>query len=91
MERDLEARFAGVAAFDVVFAGAYGDIVPHLTVALDPTEADREAIARESVPRLPLRTRAREVLLFDEGDDGVYRPRREFALGGDRAAGGGAR
>jgi len=75
------------------FAGAYDDIVPHLTVALDPTEADREVIARELAPLLPVRTQAREVLLFDEGDDGVYRPRRTFALGaraGGRAGAGGA-
>ena len=75
------------------FAGAYDDIVPRLTVALDPTEADREGIARELAPRWPLRTRAREVLLFDEGDGGVYQPRREFALGagaGGRADAGGS-
>jgi 2'-5' RNA ligase len=74
------------------FAGAYDDIVPHLTVALDPSEVDRQAIARELAPRLPLRTRACTVLLFDEGEDGVYRPRREFALGagtsGQAGAGG---
>jgi 2'-5' RNA ligase len=74
------------------FAGAYDDIVPHLTVALDPTEADREVLAREMPPHLPLRARAREVLLFEEGEDGVYRPRREFALGASvgRAGVGGA-
>ena len=63
------------------FAGAYDDIVPHLTAALDPTEDEREAIAHELAPDLPVHTRACKVLLFDEGEDGVYRPRREFALG----------
>jgi 2'-5' RNA ligase len=75
------------------FAGAYDDIVPHLTVALDPTEDEQAAIARELAPHLPLRARASEVLLFDEGDDGVYRPRRAFTLGAGgsgRASAGGA-
>lgn len=64
------------------FAGAYDEIVPHLTVALDPTAAERDAIVRELAPRLPLSTRAREVLLFDECSDGRYHPRRSFSLGG---------
>jgi hypothetical protein len=40
------------------FSGAYDDIVPHLAVALDPTEADRQAIARDLAAERPWATSA---------------------------------
>ncbi len=63
------------------FGGAYPEIVPHLTVALDPDPATRQAIARALAGRLPVATRAESVLLIEEGEDGTLRERRRFALG----------
>jgi len=64
------------------FGGAYPEIVPHLTVALDPDPTTRQAIARTLTERLPLVARAESVLLIEEDADGVLRERRRFALGG---------
>ena len=72
------------------FAGAYDEVVPHLTVALDPDEAALAGMARALAPRLPLAARADRVLLAEEGADGVYRLRRAFALGAGGRTGGDA-
>lgn len=64
------------------FGGAYPEIVPHLTVALDPDPAIRQTIAGTLAGHLPLEARAESVLLIEEDADGVLRERRRFALGG---------
>jgi len=64
------------------FGGAYDEIVPHLTVAMDPSPAQREAIRTSLTGRLPIAARADAVLLVAEAEDGVWRVRRRFALGG---------
>ncbi len=67
------------------FGGAYDDLAPRLTVALDPAAADRAAIEAAIAPRLPLSTRAAEVLLVEEDDGGTLLERCRFALGGPAA------
>jgi 2'-5' RNA ligase len=64
------------------FGGAYDEIVPHLTVAVDPTPAQRAAIRTDLAGRLPVAARADAVLLVVEDADGGVRERRRFALGG---------
>jgi len=64
------------------FGGAYADVVPHLTVALDPAPSTRRAVEDELARRLPAPARAECVLLVEEAEDGVLRERRRFALGG---------
>jgi len=64
------------------FGGAYDEIVPYLTVAMDPTPAQREAIRESLAGRLPVAAHADAVLLVAEDDDSVLRVRRRFALGG---------
>lgn len=64
------------------FGGAYDDVVPHLTVALDPSPEQRRTIETELTGRLPIAVRAEEVALVAEGDDGVLRERRRFRLRG---------
>ena len=73
------------------FAGAFDEVVPHLTVALDPDAPSIVEMERAIGPRLPLAARAERVLLAEEGEDGVSRLRCAFALGADGRAGGGAR
>jgi len=63
------------------FGGAYDDIVPHLTVALDPPPGVRASIERELAGRLPLTARAVRVALFEEDDHGLFAVRRHFSLG----------
>ena len=63
------------------FGGAYDDIAPHVTVAIDPSPADRAAIEAAIAPRLPLAAGAAEVLLVEETGSGPLRVRRRFALG----------
>lgn len=63
------------------FAGAFDEVVPHLTVALDPDAAALAALIAAVAPRLPLAARGERVLLFEESDDGMYQPRRWFGLG----------
>ena len=64
------------------YGGAFDDVAPHLTVAVDPPAAGREAIEAALAPRLPLPCRAAEVLLVEETAAGALRERRRFALGG---------
>ena len=64
------------------FGGAYEEIVPHLTVAMDPTPAQRETIRETLASRLPVVATADSVLLIAEVGDGVVLERRRFALGG---------
>ncbi len=64
------------------YGGAYDDIAPRLTVALDPAPADRAAIEAALGPRLPLAARATAVLLVEEDEGGTLFERRRFALGG---------
>ena len=68
------------------FGGAFSDIAPHVVVAIDPTAADRAAIAAALTPLLPLAARAAEVLLVEETASGALRERRRFALGAGSAA-----
>jgi 2'-5' RNA ligase superfamily len=63
------------------FGGAYEDIAPHVTVAIDPSPADRAAIEAAIAPRLPIVARAAEVLLVEETASGPLRLRRRCALG----------
>jgi hypothetical protein len=63
------------------YGGAFNDIAPHLTVAIDPPPAERAAIEAALGPRLPLPCRATEVLLVEETPSGPLRERRRFALG----------
>ena len=62
------------------YGGAFDDIAPHVTVAIDPPASEREAIAAALASRLPLPCRATEVLLVEETGAGTLRPRRRFAL-----------
>jgi len=55
------------------YEGAHDDVVPHLTVAKTPIAVDAA---------FPIRCRATEVQLLEEGDDGVFRVRRAFPLQG---------
>ena len=64
------------------YGGAFDDIAPHVTVAIDPPASEREAIAAALAPQLPLPCRATEVLLIEETRAGALRERRRFALGG---------
>jgi hypothetical protein len=64
------------------YGGAFDDIAPHVTVAIDPPTSAREAIAAALAPQLPLPCRAAEVLLIEETGAGALRLRRHFALGG---------
>ena len=64
------------------FGGAFDDVAPHVAVAIDPSPADRAAIAAALASRLPLAARAAEVLLVEEAGSGALRVRRRFALGG---------
>jgi hypothetical protein len=63
------------------FGGAFDDIAPHVTLAIDPSAADRAGIKAALAPRLPLAARASEVLLVEEAASGPLRVRRRFALG----------
>ena len=64
------------------FGGAYDEVVPHLTVALDPAPGQRREIETVVAPLLPLAARAAEVLLVEEDEGGTLVARRRFALGG---------
>jgi hypothetical protein len=64
------------------YGGAFDDIAPHVTVAIDPSASEREAIAAALAPQLPLPCHATEVLLIEETAAGALRERRRFALGG---------
>ena len=64
------------------YGGAFDDIAPHVTVAIDPPAGEREAIEAALSPRLPLPCRATEVLLVEETGAGALRLRRRFSLGG---------
>jgi hypothetical protein len=64
------------------YAGAFDDIAPHVTVAIDPPAAERAAIEGALGPQLPLLCRATEVLLVEETPAGPLRERRRFALDG---------
>ena len=64
------------------FGGAYDDVAPHLALALDPTAAERTAIAAAVEPLLPLPCRADAVLLVEETAAGAVRERRRFELRG---------
>ena len=55
------------------YEGAHDVVVPHLTVSDTPREID---------VRLPIRARAREVVLIEEGADGRWSVRRRFPLQG---------
>jgi hypothetical protein len=64
------------------YGGAFDDIAPHVTVAIDPPASEREAIEAALASQLPLPCRATEVLLIEETGAGALRPRRRFTLGG---------
>jgi hypothetical protein len=64
------------------YGGAFDDIAPHVTVAIDPPASARDVITAALAPQLPLPCRATEVLLIGETGAGALRPRRRFALGG---------
>jgi len=64
------------------FGGAYENIAPHVVIAIDPTAADRAAIAAALAPRLPLAAGATELLLVEETPSGALRERRRFTLAG---------
>jgi hypothetical protein len=64
------------------YGGAFDDVAPHVTVAIDPPASAREAIAAALAPHLPLPCRATEVLLIEETGAGALRSRRRFTLGG---------
>ena len=64
----------------------YGDasfdrIVPHLTIVNRAAPQLLDEAARGLAGELPIRTHAREVTLLEEGEDGVWRERAQFALG----------
>lgn len=63
------------------FGGAFAEIIPHLTVAVDASETTEGEIERDLRPRMPLIARASEVALcvFD-GD--VWERAATFRLGG---------
>ena len=63
------------------YGGAFDDIAPHVTVAVDPPARERAAIEGALASRLPLPCRATEVLLVEETRAGPLRARRHFALG----------
>jgi hypothetical protein len=63
------------------FGGAFDDIAPHLTVAVDPSAAERAAIEAALGPQLPLPCRAAEASLVEETPGGPLRERRRFTLG----------
>lgn len=63
------------------FGGAYDEVVPHLTVALDPPPGRRREIETVVAPLLPLAARAAEVLLVEQDEGGTLVVRRRFALG----------
>jgi hypothetical protein len=64
------------------YGGAFDDVVPHLTVAIEPSTADRSSIEEALSPLLPLEVRAAEVLLIEETVSGALRERRRLMLGG---------
>ncbi len=68
------------------YGGAFDDVAPHVTVAVDPPAGEREAIEAALAPLLPLPCRAAEVLLIEETGAGALRERRRFALGGGSGA-----
>ena len=55
------------------YEGAHDVVIPHLTVSDTPREIEVE---------LPIRARAREVVLIEEGLDGRWSVRRRFPLQG---------
>jgi hypothetical protein len=63
------------------YGGAFDDIAPHVTVAVDPTAGERETVEEALARRLPLPCRATEVLLVEETPAGPLRERRRFTLG----------
>jgi hypothetical protein len=67
------------------FGGAYDEVVPYLTVALDPAPGQRREIETVVAPLLPLAARAAEVLLVEEDEGGTLVVRRRFTLGGPAA------
>lgn len=70
------ARWPGLVPYD----GAYGDVEPHLTVALRTAGSRAAAVEHELVPqRLPIRSELREawLLVFD----GRWRLHQRFAFG----------
>jgi hypothetical protein len=64
------------------YGGAFDDIAPHMTVAVDPPVHEREAIEAALASQLPLPCRAAEVLLVEETPAGALRLRRRFPLAG---------
>lgn len=64
------------------YGGAYDEVIPHLTVALDPSPEKRREIETVVAPQLPLAARAGSVLLVEEDEGGALVVRRRFALGG---------
>lgn len=47
------------------YEGAYADVVPHLTVASTATEAEAAGIRQALQPKLPVRTRATELMVIE--------------------------
>ena len=64
------------------YGGAFDEVAPHVTVAVDPPGSERAAIEATLAPRLPLVCRASEVLLLEETPAGPLHARRRFTLGG---------
>ncbi len=64
------------------YGGAYREVVPHLTVAHEAPAEVVDAVRRDVMRRLPLRTRATEAwLLYGENAPPGWEVRQRFALG----------
>ena len=57
-------------------------IVPHLTIVNRSPPQLLDEVATALVHELPIRDAVREATLLEEGEDGVWRPRAAFRLGG---------
>lgn len=68
------------------YGGRFEQVVPHLTVA-DQSEAFASIAERELLVQLeqrgPIRAKCTAVDLFESSDDGYWKRRRSFALGGE--------
>lgn len=78
----VELTLALVARYGYLPYGAeFDEIVPHLTIVNRAPPALLDEVERELAGELPIRARATEAALLEEGADGVWRPRAGFTLG----------
>lgn len=79
VERCIPARYRPTATRDT-------SVVPHCTIGTDDDPARPDVTMRELreglFPRLPIRCRADEVVLFEEEPDGTWARREAFSLDG---------